>query len=104
MLTVYPVESWAPPPRVKANISKMMHSTDTVTPDVNGKRCGDGAELSHVEYTRVNSSVFSLALKVPTVSPTSSSGVYSQLVPYDSAATEKARDESEVCAYGCCRR
>jgi len=35
--------------------------------EVNRKRCGDGPELSYVGYARVNSSVFSLALKVPTV-------------------------------------
>ena len=34
---------------------------------MNRKRCGDGAELSYVGYARVNSSVFSLALKVPRV-------------------------------------
>jgi len=31
---------------------------------VNQKRCVDAAELSYVGYARVNSSVFSLALKV----------------------------------------
>jgi len=64
---------------------------------VNQKRCGDGAELSYVWYVRVNSSVFSLALKVPrvlavlvfTVSWFQSVGT----------ATEKARDETEVGAW-----
>jgi len=36
--------------------------------EVNRKRCGDAAEpFSYVGYARVNSSVFSLALKVPRV-------------------------------------
>ena len=34
---------------------------------MNRKRCGDGDELSYVGYARVNSSVFSLALKVPRI-------------------------------------
>jgi len=62
---------------------------------VNRKCCGDGAELSYVGCARVNSSVFSLALKVPprvlavlvfTVSWFQTVGT----------ATEKVRDETEV--------
>jgi len=34
---------------------------------VNWKHCGDGTELSYAGSARVNSSVFSLALKVPRV-------------------------------------
>jgi len=66
--------------------------------EVNWKHCGDDAELFVVRYARVNSSVFSLVLKVPrllavlvfTVSWFKTVG----------AATEKVRDETEVGAYG----
>ena len=34
---------------------------------MNRKRCGNGDELSYVGYARVNSSVFSVALKVPRI-------------------------------------
>ena len=65
---------------------------------MNRKRCGDGDELSFVGYARVNSSVFSLAIKVPRVL-----AVVMFTVSWFQAvgvATEKARDETEVGAYG----
>jgi len=53
-------------------------------------------------YTRVNSSVFSLAFKVPRVLAVLVFTVsWFQTV---GAATEKARDETEVGTYGWCRR
>ena len=59
---------------------------------VNRKRCGDGDELSYVGYARVNSSVFSLALKVPRVLAVLVFTVsWFQTV---GAATEKARDKT----------
>ena len=69
---------------------------------MNRKHCGDGDELSCVGYARVNSSVFSLALKVPRVLAVLVFTVgWFQAV---GATTEKVRDETEVGAYGCCRR
>jgi len=69
--------------------------------EVNRKRCGDDAELSYVGlwgYARVNSSVFSQALRVPRVLAVLVFTVsWFQTV---GAATEKARDETEVGAYG----
>jgi len=65
---------------------------------VNRKRYGDAAELSNVGYARVNSSIFSLPLKVPRVL-----AVLMFTVSWFQAvgvATEKARDETEVGAYG----
>ena len=65
------------------------------TIEMNRKRCGDGDELFYVGYARVNSSVFSLALKVPRVLAALVFTVsWFQTV---GAATEKARDETEVC-------
>jgi len=62
--------------------------------EVNQKRCGDGDEVSYVGYARVNSSVFSLALKVPTVLAVLVFTVsWFQTV---GAATEKVRDETEM--------
>ena len=61
---------------------------------MNRKCCGDAAELSYAGYMRVNSSVFSLALKVPRVLAVLVITVsWFQTVD---AATEKARDETEV--------
>ena len=66
--------------------------------EVNRKRCGDAAEMSYVGYGRANSSVFSLALKVPRVLAVLVFTVsWFQTV---GAATEKARDETEVGTYG----
>ena len=59
---------------------------------MNRKRCGDGDELSYVGYARVNSSVFSLALKV--------SRVLAVLVFSWFQTAGAARDETEVGAYG----
>jgi len=69
---------------------------------VNRKRCGDGDELFYVGYARVNSSVFSLGLKVLRVLAVLVFTVsWFQTV---GAATEKAREQTEVGAYGWCRR
>jgi len=69
---------------------------------VNRKCSGDGDKLSYVGYARVhvNSSVFSLALKVSRVLVVLVFTV--SLFQTVGAATEKALDETEVGAYGCC--
>ena len=61
---------------------------------MNLKRCGDGAELFYVGYARVNSAVFSLALEVPRVLAVLVFTV--SWFQARGAATEKARDETEV--------